>query len=170
MMKNLHIALLLLSLTAMACSPSTVQKTYETEEITFTLEGPLFAGANGAQVVMSPSFEEMLGEGKTAEDIISLHLTSATFSSSDSIPFQYWEGIVLQLVSDNSPMVNAGVINPIPEDVSTITLKGSAEADLADVVKDGTFYVVADINLNEDIMDQDLKFTGTFTFDIAVKE
>ncbi len=169
-MKKFYSTVFLLSMVVMGCTPSTIQKSFTTEEIAFTLTGPLFAGANAAQVVLSPSFEEMLGEGKTAEDLISLHLSSATFTSTDSIPFQYWEGIVLQLVSDNSPMVNAGVLNPIPSGKSTVTLTGSTEADLADVVKDGTFYVVADINLEEDIMDRDLEFSGVLNFDIAVKE
>lgn len=169
MMKTSHIFLFLLSTVILACSPATVQQTYESQEVTFTMLGPLFAGANSAQIVMTPSVADMLGEGRTIEDIQALHLSSATFTSADSIPFQYWEGIVLQLVSDKSPMVNAGVLNPVPQGESRITIKGSTEADLTEVVKDGTFYIVADINLEEDVMD-DLEFTGTFTFDIAVKE
>lgn len=169
-MKASHLILFLLCCLIMACTPSTVQQTYESQEITFTVPGPLFAGANSAQIVMTPPVEELVGEGKTMEDIVSIHLESATLTSGDSIPFQYWEGVVLQLVSDNSPMVNAGVLNPIPQGESSISIKGSAESELSEVVKDGTFYIVADINLAEDMMDSNLEFTGAFTFSIDVKE
>ncbi|MDP5168885.1 MAG: hypothetical protein NWR72_01465 [Bacteroidia bacterium] len=153
-----------------SCETATKTVLYETGEFEFVLSAPLFAGANTAQVTYVPDFQAMLAEsGATPEDLHKVRLQEATFSSSDSIPFMGWEGMVLQLVSDKSPMVNAAVLNPLPANQQKITLSGSPEADITQILKDGSCYVVVDVNLTDDVM-EDVTFRGTLTLALEVKE
>lgn len=167
MKQRLLLPLLLLSL--WACEPATKTVTYTTDPIEFTLMGPLFAGANTGQATWTPDLAAMAGEGATPEDIVEIRLQEAVFASQDSIPFAGWEEVVLQMVSDQSDMVNVAVLNPVPAGEASLSLTGAPESEVASIVKDGTCYLVTDVNLAEDIMD-DVTFTGTFTFEVQVKE
>lgn len=159
---------ILLLLIGFGCSPATEPVSYTTGPVEVTLMGPLFEGANTAQQTISPDFDQLLPEGKTVEDIVSVSLTSASFTSQDSIPFDNWQEMVVQFVSDNSPMVNAAVQNPISIEEGSISMSGATEADLGEIFKDGAFYLVCDVNLGADVMD-DQQFTADLTFTLQVK-
>ena len=167
-MKKLLLLATVLTALISGCAEK-VSKTYETGPITFELSGPLFMGPNTAQAVLEPDFSAMGLGDLTADQIHEVKLVSATFTSSDSIPFQNWDGSVLQFVTDNADMVNAAVMNPLEANGNSITLTGSAEADLSALFKDLPVYVVTDINLSEDVMG-DLTFTGDLTFEMLVSE
>lgn len=150
------------------CSTPTESVTYTSGPVEVSLVGPLFEGANTAQQTISPDFSSVLPEGKTVEDIVSVSLSSASFTSQDSIPFDNWQEMVVQFVSDNAPMVNAAVQNPISIEGGSISMSGATEADLGEIFRDGAFYLVCDVNLGADVM-EDQHFTADLTFTLQVK-
>jgi hypothetical protein len=76
---------------------------------------------------------------------------------------------VLQFTSADAKMQKAGVLNPVPQNMSPVELTPSAEADLTDNFKQKELIIILDADLEGD-RDESLTYTGNFEFEITYKK
>jgi hypothetical protein len=145
-----------------SCGQDTVSK-YPVNNQSFVMEGPLFEGPNTAQASFSPAME---AQGK----LTGATLTSAVLNAPEGGNFDAFDGIVLQLVTSTSDMIQVGVLNPVPKGQSSLTLQVSNESDLSELLSSEECIWVIDANIPTDMMDTTLTFTGDFLFDVTHTE
>jgi hypothetical protein len=145
-----------------SCGQDTVSK-YPVNNQSFVMEGPLFEGPNTAQASFSPAMEAQ-GE------LTGATLTSAVLNAPEGGNFDAFDGIVLQLVTSTSDMIQVGVLNPVPKGQSSLTLQVSNESDLSELLSSEECIWVIDANIPTDMMDTTLTFTGDFLFDVTHTE
>lgn len=135
------------------------------------LEGPLFEGANTAQGDVADALAAILKEkGITAEQISSARLTGLNLTVPDSVNFNMYTGITVQLVSDKTDMIKVGVINPVPKDQRSIDLSVAGEQDkMLDLLKQNKFTVVTDVNVAADTS-MDVNIQANLKFEIIYKK
>lgn len=168
-MKYLAVPLLaMMALALNSCSPSTEQTTYKLENITFEYEGPLLEGPNMGQYTVTVNLPEQF-EGVEAGQVHKASLKSALITPGDGTDFSLLSSLVLQLASDDAEMVQAGVLNPIPEGSKEASLQPSTEADLTDFFNGESFILVLDAALKEDLYDN-MQLKGTFEFNLEIKK
>lgn len=151
-----------------SCSPNTEQATYKLENITFDFEGPLFEGPNMGQYTVKVNLPEQL-DGVEASQVHQASLKSAAISAGEGTDFGLISSLVLQLASEDAEMVQAGVLNPIPEGSTEASLQPSTEAELTDFFKGESFILVLDAGLNEDLF-ENMQLKGTFEFNLEIKK
>ncbi len=157
----------------MACGGATVTHRYTSPVQEFRLEGPLFAGANMAQVTLAPEgIAAFLAEqGSSLAQLKRATLSGLTLSGGAGSPnFDWAEEMTLQVAADAVDMQQFAVLNPVPDGASTLELQVAQEAELTPYLQQPEMYLVLDANLSEDMMDTTLVFTGTLTVDLAVTD
>lgn len=142
-----------------SCGQETVSS-YQVNNQSFVMEGPLFQGPNTAQASFTPAME---AEG----DLKKATLASAVLKAPDGQNFDAFSDIVLQLVTGSSDMIQVGVLNPVPKGQSSLALQVSNEADLAALLSSEECVWVIDANIPVDMMDTTLTFSGDFSFDVT---
>jgi hypothetical protein len=141
-----------------SCGQETASS-YQVNDQSFVMEGPLFQGPNTAQATFSPAME---AEGKLTKAT----LASAVLEVPEGQNFDAYSDIVLQLVAGSSDMIQVGVLNPVPKGQSSLTLQVSKEADLTELLSSKECVWVIDANIPTDMMDTTLTFSGNFSFDV----
>ncbi|MDP2176100.1 MAG: hypothetical protein Q8K70_09360 [Bacteroidota bacterium] len=130
------------------------QKTSELilENIEITLDGPLFEGSNTAQCLVESPLDNFLVDNKfEKESLKEAILTELIIKTDDTSNFNLYQSITIQFVSENTEMVKVAVINPVPQNTNTITLKIAEEQkDIIELLKQEKIYIVADAILNSD--------------------
>lgn len=165
-MKNvlpLLIAIALLS----SCSEG-ITKKYTIDNIDVSVEGPLFDGPNTMQASHSIDLSK-IEAGLLPEHIQAVKLTKATVSTNDSAAFNGVRNFVLQFTSSDAKMQKAGVLNPVPKNISTVELTPAAEAELTDNFKQKEMIIILDADLEGD-REENLTYTGNFEFEITYKK
>lgn len=141
---------------------------YSVEGQTFELMGPLFAGPNTGQVTFSPDLSATLqAANATADDLEDVKLSKAILSMPPGQTFEGINEIVLSLVADEAEMVQAAVLNPVPQDRSEVSLTVSEEAELLKIFQQPEAYLVVDLGLAND-MDTSVVVMGDFKFNVLV--
>jgi hypothetical protein len=160
--------ILFIALALLASCSEGVKKKYIIENIELTAEGPLFDGPNTMQATHGIDLDRIL-DGLKAEQIESVKLTKASVSTTDSVAFNSIRNFVLQFTSADAKMQKAGVLNPVPQNTSTVELTPAAEADLTDNFKQKEMIIILDADLEGD-RDDNLTYTGNFEFEITYKK
>ena len=70
----------------------------------------------------------------------------------DAIGIDSFNNVVVQLASDNAPMTNIAILNPINGNGNELTLTSSADAEIEDFFKQEKFIVLVDWDFKEDSM------------------
>ncbi len=153
--------------TLASCSEG-LKKQYVIENLELTAEGPLFDGPNTMQGTHSIDLSS-IANGLKAEQIESVKLTKASVSTTDSVAFNSIRNFVLQFTSADAKMQKAGVLNPIPKNMSSVELTPAAESELADNFKQKEIIIILDADLEGD-RDENLTYTGNFEFEITYKK
>lgn len=167
-MKPIVLLLAISALFASCGSDQTV--TYSLKDVAFTAEGPLFEGPNTMQYELTNSLSDSLkAAGFTIEQLEKVQLKSASFSTSDSLGFGAFNSIALQLAAENTPMVSAAIINPIPAGAKNTDLTISKEAELTDFFKQPKIYLVTDANLTKD-QEETANFKANIVFEVTVSK
>jgi len=165
-MKNLLIPFCAMLLIC-GCASNEHYIEYTVEDASFTFEGPLFSGPNSAQSELVIDLASILDSLQLdASHIHHVALKEAVIEA-DSLPFSGINSFVLQCTGNESPMVQAAVLNPVTPGMSA-TLTPAADADLAAIFKEGTCYALLDSDIAEDA-DTTITMYGTFKFMIHVK-
>jgi hypothetical protein len=160
--------ILFIALALLASCSEGVKKNYIIENIELTAEGPLFDGPNTMQATHGIDLNRIL-DGLKAEQIESVKLTKASVSTTDSMAFNSIRNFVLQFTSADAKMQKAGVLNPVPQNTSTVELTPAAEADLTDNFKQKEMIIILDADLEGD-RDENLTYSGNFEFEITYKK
>lgn len=166
MMKNT--LFLLCALIALISCSEGITKKYTIENIDVAVEGPLFDGPNTLQATHSIDLTK-IEAGLLPEHIQEVKMTKASVSTTDSSAFNSIRNFVLQFTSSDAKMQKAGVLNPVPENSSTVELIPSAEAELTDNFKQKEIIIILDADLEGD-RDENLTYTGNFEFEITYKK
>jgi hypothetical protein len=174
MLKYLRTATIItISLVVMAsCSGPGEVHDYAVNELEFSLEGPLFAGPNGAQNEILIDLADVLGEAyEEGMRISDARLKTATVFPQDSLGFAQINAFVVAFASDNEDvsMQEAAVKNPLEEGATEAVLDVAAEAELGEIMEDGKVYVVLDADLAEDYWDGNRNFKLNFTLELTIK-
>jgi hypothetical protein len=144
---------------------------FSIENLPISAEGPLFEGSNTAQGNYEVALEAFLAEnGSDLDQLKSIRLKSASLSTSaDSLNFDQIKAITLQFASDQTEMVDGGVLNPVPAGQQKVALKMPAEPkNLADFFRQKQFTIVSDLDLKQD-QESNLGLLGNFEFEVVVK-
>jgi len=168
-MRNLRIVCIgLLVLLWLGCGGEPRTLSYSVKGQTFELMGPLFAGPNTGQATFSPDLSATLqGADATTDDLVDVKLSQATLRMPPGQTFEGINEIVLNLVADEADMIQAAVLNPVPQDRSEVSLTVSDEAELLKIFQQSKAYFVVDLGLAND-MDTSVVVMGDFTFDVLV--
>lgn len=145
---------------------------YAVNDLEFSLEGPLFAGPNGAQAEISIDLADILGEAfEEGMRISDARLKTASVFPQDSLGFAQINAFVVAFASDNEDvsMQEAAVKNPLEEGAAEAVLNVASEAELGEIMEDGKVYVVLDADLAEDYWDGNRDFKLNFTLELTIK-
>lgn len=163
--------ILLLAISTFFASCGTDQTlTYTLKDVPFSAEGPLFEGPNTMQFELNQSIEDTLKKaGFTAEQLDKVQLKSVSFESLDSVGFGAFNSLAFQLAAENTPMVSAAILNPIPANTKQAELAVSEEAELTDFFKQKKIFLVTDANLTKD-QEESAQFKANIVFEITVSK
>jgi len=165
-----YLPFLLLGLFFTSCQQTSVSKLAPIP-VSFQMEGPLYSGPNTAQATFPTEalVQSLQAQGLSLDKVQELRLTNIILTAGvDSLRFNNCSEVVLQVVSDKTPMSKVAVLNPVPADATQLTLNISTEqADLIKYLQTAPFTLVADLNLNND-QESGMTFKGDFTFEVAV--
>ena len=157
--------LLLVSL--ISCSNEANNSKEFTIETTLIAGGPLFEGSNTCQAELTTELSSFLEEnGIKKEELVDVKLTSCVITSDQFENLNLIESINMQMFSDNFPMQNVAVANPVEENISEVSLKiADIQEQIMPVLQEETCYIVADVTIKEDLED-DLKLNTKLVFSI----
>ena len=130
------------------------------------MEGPLFAGANSGQIEVTPALATYLDAQGYAQ-LKGARLTGVTLRVADTLSFDLCEEMALQAVSDAVEMQQLAILNPVPQGQQAVSLQPAAEASLLPYFEAGTFYLVLDANLADDL-DDNLVIEADLQFELDV--
>lgn len=138
---------------SVACNTQTNKHILTTDSIELLAEGPLFEGSNTVQGELQSPLENLMGSLKLNSDQIkNAKLTVAEIVLPDSMDTGLITSMTLSLASDNTEMIQLGVINPLPAGKTSFKLRVAGEQEkLAELLKQDKIYVVADAILSKDI-------------------
>ena len=170
-MKTSHLisfVILIASLSMYSCSGSGKKGTYKIEKANFTIEAPLFGGANSTQAEHTLDLSAIKKElGLDDGEVKSAKLTKATIYFQDSASTDMANSIVMSLAGDNVNMAQLAVANPLEAGKKEVVLTGSSEAEIAAFFNQTMMYIVLDVDLKNDsestlILTADLEFEIEF--------
>ncbi len=129
--------------------------------------GPLFEGSNTCQAELSAELSAFLAENDIKkEELVDVTLTSCTVKSGNLDNLDLVESINLQVMSENFPMQNVAVINPIEKGKKEVELKvADLQEQIMPVLQEETCFIIADAIINEDY-DDDLNLETKLVFSI----
>jgi hypothetical protein len=151
-----------------ACSKQEVV-TFNTGEVSMLASGPLMEGSNTAQGEFQPALEQWLKEkGASLADVKDAKLVKASLTLPDSMNSSLLSEITLHLAAEKADMQKVGVLNPVPESQTALSLQVAQEQKhIADFLRQSTMTFVADINVKTDTM-PDLPIKGVFEFQLTI--
>jgi hypothetical protein len=169
-MKVLLFFILLPTLFFLSCSSESKDLVFTTPEIILQADGPLLEGANTAQGNFKSTLAEFLKTTGTSLDKVSeATLIGVTLILPDSMNSSLLSEITLQLAADNVDMQKVGVLNPVPEGQTRLTLNIAKEQEkIGKILQQTDITFVADVNIKKDTASS-LPIKGIFEFKITVK-
>lgn len=162
MKKLLWSLALVLTLGMWSCSGSGEHQDYTLENVEFTVSGPVFEGSETAQYEVQLD-EKLLGKVGGAS------LKSVHVHAGDSAGLSMLGSVAFSMVGEKADMSGMAVLNPVPAGASEADLQVSTEADPSVYFKEGKFYLVMELGINQDL-DQDVTLLGDFVFDLEIKK
>lgn len=151
-----------LIITIQACGPK-MTKIYEADPITASGEF-LFEGPNTLQGKLTTTIKDVCGSlGLHYSDINSAEVSSLTLRIVPDSLRNEVESVLVQLVSDELPLVSVGTLSPLM-DQKEQTLKTSGDVNILPYLKDETSMVIVDANLSSDL--DELATEVIFTFEL----
>jgi len=161
---NFALSLLLLA----SCAKKEVL-TFNTNEVDLIASGPLTEGSNTAQGEFKPALEAWLrSKGANITDVTEAKLVKASLSLPDSMNSSLISEITLHLASEKVDMQKLGVLNPVPEGQTALSLQvAQDQKEIAGFLRQPAVTFVADINVKKDTM-PDMHLKGIFEFQITV--
>ena len=162
MKKLIWSAALVLSMGLWSCSGSGEHQDYTLENVEFTVSGPIYEGSETAQYEVQLD-EKLLGQVSGAS------LKSVHVHADDSAGLSMLGSVAFSMVGEKADMSGMAVLNPVPAGVSEADLQVSTEADPSVYFKEGKFYLVMELGINQDL-EQDVTLKGDFVFDIEIKK
>lgn len=145
------------------------EMSFTTGEVSMLASGPLMEGSNTAQGEFQPALEKWLQEkGASLADLKEAKLVKASLTLPDSMNSSLLSEITLHLAAEKADMQKVGVLNPVPEGQTALTLQMAQEQKhIADFLRQPSMTFVADINVKTDTM-PDLPIKGIFEFQITI--
>ncbi|HAD13529.1 MAG TPA: hypothetical protein DCF33_13970 [Saprospirales bacterium] len=167
-MKALLLNLIICCLLLASCAQKE-ELTFTTGEVNLLASGPLMEGSNTAQGEFQPALEQWLkSKGVNLADVADAKLLKASFSLPDSMNSSLISEITLHLAAEKADMQKVGVLNPVPEAQTDLTLQiAHDQKNIAEFLRQPAMTFVADINVKKDTT-PDLHLKGIFEFQITV--
>ena len=165
--RNLSLLLFSLFLFLAACNIENEIKVYRIENIDFTLEGPLFEGANSGQYEHVVDLNQLFDNAQSSGNIKEAKLISCQIVSSDSSDFRNISSFVLQLTAEKADMIEIAVLNPVSGG-KVANLK-SSEKDIGVFFNQNKFILLIDASLKKD-QEENLKFKANLVFEVKVNQ
>ena len=169
-MRVLLFLLLLPTLTFLSCSGESKVLVFTTPEITLQADGPLLEGSNTAQGNFKSTLADFLKtNGSSLDKVSDATLSAATLMLPDSMNSSLLSEITLQLAADQVDMQKVGVLNPVPEGQTKLTLNIAKEQEkIGKILQQPNMTFVADVNIKKDTANS-LPIKGIFEFKITIK-
>lgn len=102
--------------------------TFSTDEVSMLASGPLMEGSNTAKGEFQPALEQWLKEkGASLADVKEARLLKASLTLPDSMNSSLLSEITLHLAAEKADMQKVGVLNPVPEGQTALTLQVAQE-------------------------------------------
>lgn len=139
--------------------------------VTLAAEGPLFSGSNTAQGIATPDLEGWLqSKNKTVQGVMDARLVSAVIYAEDSSSIQAISSMAMSFASDMLEMQSVGVLNPVPEGVSSVVVSvADKQKNTLAFLKQPVFTVLLDCDMPEDAEDN-LLLSADLEFEITLKQ
>jgi hypothetical protein len=143
--------LVVLLLAVSACGTSTTA-TYESAEITLSLDEELYAGANTVQGDWNVSLSDIAkAAGVDPKKIKEIRLKQVTVTVDDAEALAIMQEFTLQFAAKSVAMQKMAFVNPVPQQASTFTLNvAEDQKKLLDFFKAEGLILVADVNIADD--------------------
>jgi hypothetical protein len=126
-------------------------------------------GSNTAQGEFKQALEAWLkSKGANMTDVTDAKLVKASLSLPDSMNSSLISEITLHLASEQVDMQKVGVLNPVPEGQTALSLQvAQHQKEIAAFLRQPAMTFVADINIKKDTM-PDMHLKGIFEFQITI--
>lgn len=172
-MKTIRLlSFLVIVLLTISCSGPKESKVDKIETIKLSASGPLFEGSNTFQAEFSDALDNFLKTNNIPlDDLSKIQVSSCKVSvAGEPQNFDNFSSINIQLFSDNYPMQNVALINPIPAGKSELNLQvAEIQEDILGIFKDQSIYIVGDAILKADY-DNDLSFNCDIEIEVTYKK
>jgi hypothetical protein len=162
---------LCLALVINACTPP--QQTESQVKAEAIASGPFFSGPNSLIAEQEVDFDKLIdGQSLTAKQLksVKLQAVSVSLRAIDSIDFSYFDDASLSIVGSEIEMMSIATLNPLEGEGQSISLGVSEEAELVDYFKAGSYSLVLDLGLNEDLYLNELGATIDISLNVEYKE
>jgi len=169
--KGLIFALSLTVLFAVSCTSTTMQQAQLKAET--TAMGPFFAGPNS----LIAEINNQESSSWVEKDIVSEKIKEASLKSisvdligNDSLDLSMFGSVALSIVSQDEPMTNIAVKNPIEGNGTQIVMDISEEADIGPFLKSGKFTLVLDWDLLDDDFREEMSSNVLMNVNLKITE
>ncbi|HLP93279.1 MAG TPA: hypothetical protein VK168_04545 [Saprospiraceae bacterium] len=144
--------------------------TFTTNAVNLLASGPLMEGSNTAQGEFRPELDQWLkSQGLSLSDVTNAKLVKASLILPDSLNSSLISEITLHLAAEKVDMQKVGVLNPVPEGQTQLSLQVAQDQQgVAAFLRQPSMTFVADVNVKKDTM-PDLPMKGIFEFQLTVK-
>tara|TARA_B100000508_G_C11452840_1_gene275076 strand:- start:1341 stop:1880 length:540 start_codon:yes stop_codon:yes gene_type:complete len=169
--KSLFSVFTLTSLLFLACTPTTEQEAQLKTEA--TAMGPFFAGPNSLIAEIDNNTNSSWVDGEIATEKIkeaSLKSIRIDLEGNDSLDLSMFASVALSIVSQDEPMTNIAVKNPIEGNGTQIVLDISDEADIAPFLKTGKFTLVLDWDLLDDDFREEMSSSVLMNLNLKITD
>lgn len=138
-----------------SCGGPKESKTAKLETLTLSAEGPFFEGSNTLQVEFTDALNKFLTENEIPlDDLKEVMIAKCEISVDDTSNLDLISSVNIQLFSDNYPMQNVALLNPVPAGKNKVELQvAEIQEDILEIFKDGSVYVVGDVIIKEEYWD-----------------
>lgn len=141
----------------------------ELKGVKLVFEGPLFEGSNTTQatIVSAEVLKDETGS-IDPENICDASLRSLTLRGSGG-SLSALSSIVISFTGPETPMMQVGVINPIPKGATSLNLTLGEDKSLDNIFKQAAFYLVADGTLSKD-SEENIEVLADLNFELTLKK
>lgn len=150
-----------------SCSPEANNSEEFTIETNLLASGPLFEGINTFQSEISSDIKSFLTKNNIKEEsIVDIVLKESYIKTDSTVNDSLLQSVNLLVFSDNFPMQNIAIANPLVLENNKISFKvADIQENIKSILFEDKSYVVADATLKEDFYD-DLELQTTLVFSI----
>jgi len=149
-----------------SCNNGSKVKIAEINNVEFEFEGPLYEGANKGEYLYPVDLKKLYEQNNMEETVIKKAFLKSAKITTDScdtcLRFVSIKSLVLSIVTDDNPIKEIALLNPISSDQKTQTLNLAEEVDIAEYFNAKNIYWVLDADIIDEYIEDNRTLFGDF--------